>query len=99
MGSWEGYPGHTEGRGLRHGGPHGGSALLILFVFTVKEAKSWEFEGVCWQEKESVRWDGDPARDVRLRAPAGPTLSVMTLVTVADMVGRVGLTRIRMKRK
>lgn len=70
----EGHPGHTEGHGLRRGdGPGGGSSLLV-FVFTVKEAKSCECKGRCWQGKESVWWDSDPTRDVCLWAPGqGPS--------------------------
>lgn len=43
---------------------------------------------------------GDPARDVRIRAPGrGPSVSVITLAPGADMGGRVGLAGIRCKEK
>lgn len=53
--------------------------LLIICVLVVKEVRSWESEGRCWQGKESARWDSDRTRDVRPRPPdearaaSGPT--------------------------
>lgn len=71
---------------------------LFLF-FIVKEVKSWEFEGRCWQGKESARRDSDHTRDVRPRPPGRGPSGVITLGVRADVAGIVGLTRIRMKSK